>query len=245
MIVNEWQYNNELYHYGVLGMKWGVWNADTRERYLGDYDVDSDDVYRRREDSGSEVKDDIHERGYTYVYDPDNERDDDFYTQFGNRVVDKEFGESGKIAGYTTAGKAFCEHIFETEDYDEVKYTDTIFRNEQKRNGEEYVMSLLEAPYDSEKTPRENESNYNERLEKYGATVLGIGMGSKRHPWLDEEAKDIGKRDGDTVRNDAARRVADILRDDGYIGMRDFKDIGGNAGIESATILFGKQKMRI
>lgn len=64
------------------------------------------------------------------------------------------------------------------------------------------------------------------------------------HPWLDEEAKEEGKRDGDTVRNDVARRIADNLKDEGFIGMRDFKDIGGNAGVDSATILFGKRKLK-
>lgn len=30
-----WAYNysNELYHHGVKGMRWGVWNSDTRQRY--------------------------------------------------------------------------------------------------------------------------------------------------------------------------------------------------------------------
>ncbi len=235
----------ELYHHGVKGMRWGVWNTETRERYLGDYEVNASDVYRRREDSGSKEHDDITERGYTYVYDPDNKRDDEFYTQFGKRITDTEFGEPGKIAGYETAGKAFCDHIFDTDDYNEIKYTDTIFRNEQKHNGEKFVMSLMQAPYDPSKSAEENRSNYEDRLKEYGATTLGIGMGSQRHPWLDEEAKEDGKRDGDTVRNDVARRIADNLKDEGYIGMRDFKDIGGTAGVESATILFDKKhKMR-
>ena len=253
MIIKTWGY--ELFHYNHNhdprdgrftsgSKKWGSWRSDDDERYLGDYYVDSTDIHRRREDSGSEESDDINDRGYTYVYDPSDSRDDDFYTQFGQRTIDDVFGEEGKIAGYESAGKAFCDHIFDTNDYDEVKYTDTTFRNLQKRNGENYVMSLLEAPYDPDKSSDENRSSYEDRLVEYGASAIGIGMGAKRHPWLDEEAKEVGGRDGDTVRNDAARRVADILKEDGYIGMRDFKDIGGNADVESATILFGERKMR-
>ena len=233
----------ELYHHGVKGQKWGVWNRDTKKRYLGDYEFNSNDIHRRREDSNSKVTNDIEERGYTYVYDPSDSRDDDFYTQFGKRIIDEKFGDSGKIAGYESAGKAFCDHIFETDDYNEIKYTDTAFRSAQRQNGEKFVMSLLETPYDPTKSSDENKTNYENRLKEYGAETLGVGMGSERHPWLDEEAKEEGRRDGDTARNDAARRVADSLRDEGYAGMRDFKDIGGNADVESATILFDKRKM--
>lgn len=235
----------ELYHHGIKGQRWGVWNSETRERYLGDYDVEPNDVYRRREDSGSDNTDDINERGYTYVYDPSNARDDEFYTQFGNKILDNPFGDAGKIAGYESAGRAFCDHIFDTDDYNEIKYTDTIFKNEQKHAGEDFVMSLMQAPYNPSKSADENRDAYETRIKDYGATVLGIGMGSQRHPWLDEEQKEEGKRDGDTVRNDVARRIADNLSDEGYVGMRDFKDIGGNAGVDSATILFDKKrKMR-
>ena len=229
---------------GRFARKWGSFR-NSPGGYQGDYEVDANDVHRRREDSGSKEINDLDNRGYTYVYDPNDVRDDEFYTQFGNRTVDEVFGGAGKIAGYESAGRAFCDHIFDTDDSDEIKYTDTIFRNEQRRAGEEYVMSLMSAPYDTRKTPEENRSIYEDRLAKYGPVTLGIGMGSKRHPWLDDEMREEGKRDGDTVRNDAARRVADELADEGYIGMRDFKDIGGNADVESATILFDKRnKMR-
>lgn len=226
--------------------KWGVDYDDPDERYLGDYEVSADDIYRRREDSGSKETDDMEDRGYTYVYDPVDSRDDEFYTQFGNRILDKSFGEDGLIAGYESAGKAFCDHIFETEDLEEIRWADTKFKNEQRRMGEDHIMSLLEAPYDTSKSPEENRSNYEDRLREHGASVLGIGMGAERHPWLDEEWKEEGKRDPDTALNDMARRIADNLADDGYAGMRDFKDIGGNAGVESATILFDKKrKMRL
>lgn len=227
-----------LAHYGVLGMKWGVRKDDT-----GDIYVDADDVYRRRESSYKQPTNDIEDRGYTYVYDPNNARDEEFYTQFGNRVVDKTFDEGGKIAGYESAGKAFCDHIFDTNDFDEVKYTDTMFKSAQRENGERHVMSLLSAPYDPGKSPEENRSNYENRLAKYGARTLGSGMGAERHPWLDdEEHREEGGRDPDTARNDAARRIADVLKNEGYIGMRDFKDIAGTAGVESPTILFNKNR---
>ena len=227
-----------LAHHGVLGMKWGVRKDDT-----GDIYVDADDVYRRRESSYKQPTNDIEDRGYTYVYDPSNTRDEEFYTQFGNRVVDKTFGEDAKIAGYESAGKAFADHIFETNDFHEVKYTDTMFKSAQKENGERHVMSLLSAPYDPSKSPEENRSNYENRLVEYGARTLGSGMGAERHPWLDDEEhrEEVG-RDPDTARNDAARRIADVLKNEGYIGMRDFKDIAGTAGVESPTILFNKDR---
>lgn len=228
-----------LVHHGVLGMKWGVRKDD-----LADINVNADDIYRRRESENKAATNDIEDRGYTYVYDPSSTRDDEFYQQFGSQVVDKEFGKEGKIAGYTSAGKAFADHIFDTNDFHEVKYTDTMFKSYQKHAGEKQVMSLLSAPYDPGKSPEENRKNYEDRLTKYGAAVLGSGMGAHRHPWLDEEQKEEGSRDIDTARNDAARRVADILKDEGYIGMRDFKDISGAADINSATILFNnKRKM--
>lgn len=243
---------NTLMHYnhnhdalGRFARTWGVDYDDPFEKFLGDYIVDGSDTYRRREDSGSEETNDIEDRGYTYVYDPADSRDEEFYTQFGNRIIDKQFGNDGKIAGYESAGKAFCDHIFDTDDYNEIKYTDTTFRDRQKRAGEEHVMSLLSAPYDPGKSPEENRTNYENRLREYGASTLGSGMGAQRHPWLDEEMMEEGKRDSDTARNDAARRIADELKNEGYIGMRDFKDIDGSAGVESATILFDeKRKMR-
>ena len=71
--------------------KWGSGDPyDDSERYLGDYTVSPGDVYRRREDSGSKETNDLEDRGYTYVYDPKNARDDEFYTQFGKRIVDKQ-----------------------------------------------------------------------------------------------------------------------------------------------------------
>lgn len=226
--------------------KWGVDYGDpstfsSDNKYLGDYEVDASDVYRRRENSNRKETNDIEDRGYTYVYDPSDSRDEEFYTQFGDRIIDNSFGEDGKIAGYETAGKAFVDHIFDTDDYGEIDWVDSKFRDYQRRAGEDFVMSLLEAPYDPGKSSEENRSNYEDRLQKYGATVLGIGMGAKRNPELDEEWKEEGKRDPDTALNDAARRIADELADEGYIGMRDFKDIGGNAGVESATILFDKK----
>lgn len=227
-----------LAHHGVLGMKWGVRKDDT-----GDIYVDADDVYRRRESSYKQPTNDIEDRGYTYVYDPSNARDEEFYTQFGDRVIDKTFEDNGKIAGYESAGKAFADHIFETNDFYEVKYTDTMFKSAQKEAGEKFVMSLMSAPYDPTKSPEENKSNYENRLAKYGARTLGSGMGAERHPWLDEEHIEDGRgRDIDTARNDAARRVADVLKNEGYIGMRDFKDIAGTAGVESPIILFNKDR---
>lgn len=46
--------NNELYHFGVKGMRWGEWNEETRARYLGRRKSSenvkdlSDDELRRR-----------------------------------------------------------------------------------------------------------------------------------------------------------------------------------------------------
>ena len=127
-------FKNTLKHYNhnhdSLGRfarrKWGVDYNNPDERYLGDYEVTTSDIYRRREDSGSKETNDIEDRGYTYVYDPADARDEDFYTQFGNRILDKTFSEDGLIAGYETAGKAFCDHIFDSSDYNEIKYTSTV-----------------------------------------------------------------------------------------------------------------------
>ena len=230
---------------GRFARSWGYDYQSDPVEYRGDYEVSADDVYRRRENSNRKETNDIEERGYTYVYDPADARDEEFYTQFGDRILDKTFGEDGKIAGYESAGKAFCDHVFETDDFEELRWSDTKFRDLQRRSGEDFVMSLLEAPYDTNKSPEENRSNYEDRLQEYGASVLGIGMGAHRNQWHDEEMREEGKRDPDTALNDTARRIADTLSDEGYIGMRDFKDIGGTADIESATILFDKKhKMR-
>lgn len=40
-------YKDELYHHGVKGMRWGVWNEDTKQRYLG-----GQKVYRTPEEKG-------------------------------------------------------------------------------------------------------------------------------------------------------------------------------------------------
>lgn len=238
-------YNDKHDALGRFARKWGIDYDDSSERYSGDYIVEANDVHRRREDSGSKETNDIEERGYTYVYDPSNDRDDEYYTQFGNRTIDEVFGGAGKIAEYESAGKAFCDHIFETDDPEEIRWMDGKFKNQQRHAGERYIMSLMEAPYDTRKSPEENRAIYEDRLKEYGAETLAIGMGAHRNPDLDEEWKEEGKRDPYTAMNDAARRIADELKDEGYIGMRDFKDIGGNAGVESATILFDKKhKMR-
>lgn len=223
--------------------RWGSLSSYNSEKDLGDIEVSADDTYRRREPINREPTNDIDDRGYTYVYNPANKRDDEFYEQFGSRIIDRKFGEFGRIAGYDSVGKAFCDHIFDTDDYHEVKYTDTMFKSAQKEAGESFVMSLLSAPYSPQKSPAENRSYYEDRLRKYGARTIGSGMGAQRHPWLDEEQREEGSRDSDTARNDAARRIADVLRDEGYIGMRDFKDIASDAvGLESATILFNKYR---
>lgn len=192
---------SELYHHGIEGQRWGVrrfQNEDGsltplgREHYdvgeslsdvygnhskrwdTGDYTIPKGTVVSRNTQSNSQSSDRLitSDKPYSYVYDQNNERDRDFYGQFGKKISSYEFQDDVKVAGIDSIAKAVEEEFFDKPiseiDEEEIKYFDTVMKKNSNKE-----VGITYAPYDPKKTPEENKKHYQETFAKAAARSIG------------------------------------------------------------------------
>lgn len=219
--------DDELYHYGREGMKWGkhIFGNDD-----DDYTVPKGLSLHRRTPSNSE---DEHEKKYTYMYDYEDKDDDNFYKQFGNKVTQYTSLEDTTFAGKKTLGKSFVDKMLSLDNSDDENTLDTLdilYSDTCKRNGRKYIDDLFSAPF--------NPKQHQNELESIGSEMISRMVASERHDAHDEKMKKRGLRDDSTLANDMGREFVDDLLNKGYSGMRDYNDIGSSANVKTSTVLF-------
>ena len=242
--------NNELYHHGILGQKWGVrrfqnedgsLTPEGEKRYSESLsnvygnDQETDDytiskgtsVFRRTQSNNN---DDFSNSKYTYTYDYDNSDDDNFYKQFGKKITEYSVSDDTVLAGKKTLGKAFVEKMLQLDSDDDVEAMDMLYYDSRKRLGKDYVEDLFTLPFEP--------SKHMEALEKAGADMVARMLATQRNESLDAKMKRRGTRDLDTAANDIGRSIVDRLLSDGYSGMRDYNDYGSSANVNTPTIFF-------
>ena len=241
--------NNELYHHGILGQKWGVrrfqnedgsLTPEGEKRYSESLsnvygnDQETDDytiskgtsVFRRTQSNNN---DDFSNSKYTYAYDYDS-NDDNFYKQFGKKVTEYSVSDDTVLAGKKTLGKAFVEKMLQLDSDDDVEAMDMLYYDSRKRLGKDYVEDLFTVPFEP--------SKHMEALEKAGADMVARMLATQRNESLDAKMKRRGTRDLDTAANDIGRSIVDKLLSDGYSGMRDYNDYGSAANVNTPTVFF-------
>ena len=242
--------NNELYHHGILGQKWGIrrfqnedgsLTPEGEKRYSESLsnvygnDQETDDytiskgtsVFRRTQSNNN---DDFSNSKYTYTYDYDNSDDDNFYKQFGKKITEYSVSDDTVLAGKKTLGKAFVEKMLQLDSDDDVEAMDMLYYDSRKRLGKDYVEDLFTVPFEP--------SKHKEALEKAGADMIARMLATQRNESLDAKMKRRGTRDLDTAANDIGRSIVDKLLTDGYSGIRDYNDYGSAANVNTPTVLF-------
>lgn len=242
--------NNELYHHGILGQKWGVrrfqnedgsLTPEGEKRYseslsnvygndqeTDDYTISKGTSVFRRTQSNND--DDFSNSKYTYTYDYDNSDDDNFYKQFGKKITEYSVSDDTVLAGKKTLGKAFVEKMLQLDSDDDVEAMDMLYYDSRKRLGKDYVEDLFTVPFEP--------SKHMEALEKAGADMVARMLATQRNESLDAKMKRRGTRDLDTAANDIGRSIVDRLLSDGYSGMRDYNDYGSSANVNTPTVFF-------
>ena len=242
--------NNELYHHGIPGQRWGIrrfqnedgsLTPEGEKRYSESLsnvygnDQETDDytiskgtsVFRRTQSNNN---DDFSNSKYTYTYDYDNSDDDNFYKQFGKKITEYSVSDDTVLAGKKTLGKAFVEKMLQLDSDDDVEAMDMLYYDSRKRLGKDYVEDLFTLPFEP--------SKHMEALEKAGADMVARMLATQRNESLDAKMKRRGTRDLDTAANDIGRSIVDKLLTDGYSGIRDYNDYGSAANVNTPTVFF-------
>ena len=204
-----------------------------------DYVIPKGTTVQRNSQSNSESTDKLidDKRPYSYVYDESNDRDKNFYSQFGKKVTSYEFEKEAKVAGMSSIAKALEEEYFDKpiDDIDETEFQALNIRLRKYSNKE---VSATYAPYDPKKSPEENKKHYEDIFTKAAAQTVGTAASQKRDDEWDKEEREYGSRHLPTATNDIAVKVINNLSQKGYSAIRDYTDLGGNAGVVTPTIIY-------
>lgn len=242
--------NNELYHHGVPGQRWGVrryqnedgsLTPEGEKRYSESlskaYDDGNEDddytlpkgtsIFRRTQ---SDKDTDLSDEKYTYGYDYDDSKDDSFYKQFGKKITEYTLADDTTLAGKKSLGKAFAEKMLSINDENDIEALDLIYSDNRSRLGKDYVEGLFSVPFEPSKHMQE--------LERAGADMVSRMLATQRHEGLDAKLRKRGIRDFETAANDIGRSIVENLLSDGYSGIRDYNDYGSAANVNTPTVIF-------